>query len=222
MKPGTALAAKVCAGPLAVAAWIFLLPVSQAAAQASPALDTSIYRPGEVSRVTGNRADWTYICDIVVRLNQRFCSLFTTAAPEGSAEPISVTVSTSENGRPAAMASFPLMVALKDGVKLHILDKAGKAAKQRKAQLQVPFSGCDRKSCYLAWELSPGQIGALREGRSIRISYGYVPNGIEAEKLLSGFDPETASIAISGKGFAEALAATSEPLDQGAAQEGVK
>ena len=114
-------------------------PLRAQPAQAGPsafateAIDRGVFKEGEVRRLEGHFRSWRIVCDEVVRLKQRFCSLSTIGADAAGRPVAGLIVSTSDEGRPAALIHLPHGVALSQGVEVVAGPPAGSAALREKA-----------------------------------------------------------------------------------------
>ena len=147
-------------------------PASAQQAPASPftseAIDRGVFKEGEVRRLEGHFLSWRVVCDEVPRIKQRFCSLFTAGADAAGRPVTGLTVSTSDEGRPAAMIRLPHGVSIKRGLEVLTGPPAGNAPppakqplKEKAAVLKLAFPSCDAQGCITLWNLTPKQIAAL-------------------------------------------------------------
>lgn len=183
-------------------------------ALASPAIDRTLFRDGEVKRSTGEFGAWTAVCDEIVRLKQRFCSL-KASFYDASHQPIAeVLVSTGDNGRPAAMFRVALGAHIGSGVRVWLepITAGGRAAAKPQPQpnsRQLDYVVCDRTLCAAVWSLGPADIKALNAGATLRARI----------TRLRAFSPMSAPIAapqylqavegvVAGEGFSQAVNAT--------------
>ena len=182
-------------------------------ALASPAIDRTMFRDGEVQRTSGAYGAWTAVCDEVTRLKQRFCSLkasFLTSSNQPIAE---VLVSTGDNGRPAAMLRVALGAHIGSGVRVW-LDPAVAGGKATPAPAQQPvrkldYVTCDTSLCAAVWSLAPADIKALNAGATLRVRVTRVREfhpmltPIATQQRLLALDG-----AVAGGGFSQAVNAT--------------
>lgn len=165
---------------------------------ASAPIDASMFRDGEVRRTADSYAAWTLVCDVIPRLGHRFCSLSAAPSRLGSAS-VALTVSTGDDGRPAALLRLPLGLSLPFGVRIKPLGPGG-----GEPERQVSVALCSATSCEAVWSLSQGDIAALRSGSGLRIS---VRNW--RFDLPGRHDsPTPVTAMIDGHGFSEAVAAS--------------
>ena len=167
---------------------IGLLPAyAQSAAGAVPlasaAIDHTLYRDGEVRRLSGTFAAWTLVCDEVTRLKQRFCSLNTIARDATGATVAALTVSTGEDGRPAALLRIPASSGPNGRVEIAVMAKPSAPAGSTAAAKTPPPSkpseqvthlrppACDPAICTVVWTLPPAHIKALNLGGAIQVRY---------------------------------------------------
>lgn len=180
-----------------------VLPAGEAARAgdvlATAPIDPLMFRDGEVRRTADVYAAWTLVCDAIPRLGHRFCSLEATPSPLGATS-VALTVSTGDDGRPAALLRLPLGLSLPFGVRIKPLGPGGGEPERR-----IAVALCSAASCEAVWSLSPGDIASLRAGSGLRISvrsWRFVPPG------RSNSPPAPAVATIDGHGFAEAVAAS--------------
>ncbi len=176
-----------------------------------PAVDASIFRPGEVRRFTNQHGLWRSICDEVTRLNQRFCSLETSALDGTGRLAARILISTSENGKPAALATLPLGIHLGIGLRIQLPAKARSQAKSKSppGELIVPVIQCGGENCTAAWALSQQEIAALNSGGGLTVRFMMIqslhPFAAEISALRWHVMVEAK---ISPEGFRDAVAAS--------------
>jgi invasion protein IalB len=192
---------------------------------ASEAIDRSVFREGEVRRFEGHFKSWRVVCDEVPRLKQRFCSLSTMGADAAGRPVAALIVSTSDEGRPAALIHLPHGVALRQGLEVvagppalsaELQEKApGKekrAAKPREkpgAALKLTFPSCDAQGCMTLWNLTPAQIDALQAGTMLRMRFSMVPARNFWVTPQASRAPFPVNIVVDGAGFGDAIKASS-------------
>ena len=161
-------------------------PLRAQPAQAGPsafateAIDRGVFKEGEVRRLEGRFRSWRIVCDEVVRLKQRFCSLSTIGADAAGLPVAGLIVSTSDEGRPAALIHLPHGVALSQGVEVVAGPPAGSAALREKAPgggksagkprrseaaLKLAFPSCDAQGCMTLWNSDAGANRRASGGR---------------------------------------------------------
>ncbi len=204
-------------------------PLRAQPAQAGPsafateAIDRGVFKEGEVRRLEGRFRSWRIVCDEVVRLKQRFCSLSTIGADAAGRPVAGLIVSTSDEGRPAALIHLPHGVALSQGVEVVAGPPAGSAALREKAPgggksagkprrseaaLKLAFPSCDAQGCMTLWNLTPAQIGALQAGGTLRIRYSMLPARSFWLTPRAARPPSPMGIVVDGAGFADAIRAS--------------
>ena len=193
---------------------------------ASAAIDRTLYRDGEVRRLTGTFAAWTLVCDEVIRLKKRFCSLKTLAHdPAGTAIAV-LTFSTGEDGRPAALMRIP--ASWTPGTLIEIVPQlkaagpeiatktagkpAAKKAETPKAKPPIMYLRpvrCDERQCTLVWSLPAAHIEALNYGAGLLVRFQLAPEPTDAAvaKLTGGDGPAKVTGTIEAQGFAQAIEA---------------
>ena len=88
---------------------ILFLGIVTAVAQTSSSsltsvpIDPELFRDGAIKRFTGTRDGWSYVCDEVAKMKKRFCSLRTKLIDADGKVVAALTISTGEDGRPAAL-----------------------------------------------------------------------------------------------------------------------
>jgi len=186
----------------------------------SPAIDRNIFREGEVQRVSGNFGSWRVVCDVVARLNQRFCSLFGTAKDKDGRPLVGVVVTTTDKGQPAALLRLPTEVTVGSIVEISTsaastaIAKGQKAAKKAAAKkektgskLRLTVVSCDPKNCMTLWKLSPEQIGVLNSAGSLHVHYA-LKDAAAAQWEVGTTSGIGVDATVDGAGFVEAVNAT--------------
>jgi invasion protein IalB len=213
------------------AALMFAPPSRAQPAQAGPspfateAIDRSVFREGEVRRFEGHFKSWRVVCDEVARLKQRFCSLSTMGADAAGRPVAALIVSTSDEGRPAALIHLPHGVALRQGLEVVAGPPAWSAEHQEKAPgkekraakpkekpgeaLKLTFPSCDAQGCMTLWNLTPAQISALQAGSTLQIRFSMVPARNFWLTPQAGRAPSPVSVVVDGAGFGDAVRASS-------------
>lgn len=180
----------------------------------SAAIDASIFREGEVQRTTNTHAAWTVVCDEIARLKQRFCSLRTPIKHASGELAAVLTVSTGQDGRPAAMLKIASALVASGHVALTpIAAETPVTAAARQKPKPLPTSRikpltCDKGACTLIWTLTADQIAALNAGAGIRIVATPAADLSSLATLAPGKQavPKTTELTISPNGFAAAVA----------------
>ena len=167
-------------------------------ALATAAIDSSLYRDGEVQRRNQMFKAWALDCDEIIRMKQRFCSLRTLAYGQNGKSIARITISTDDRGQPAALLDLPLGVDL--GSWVEIVPEGGLILGQPSAALvpsarrlsaalrarspggrepmrtnlltaRLKVSVCDAYGCHAVWTLAPTDIAALRAGANLQLTY---------------------------------------------------
>lgn len=178
---------------------------------ASPAIDASMFRDGEVKRGIAEFGAWSTVCDEVARLRQRFCSLKARIHDPGGRMIAEMIVSTGDNGCPAAMLHIGAGVHIGSGAKLWLEPVQLKGAKKAVAKpaRQLYFISCEVRFCTAVWSLAGEDIAALNAGASVRLRvvqvkpFGPLTASIASPERLIALDG-----AAEGGGFAQAIAST--------------
>ena len=178
-----------------------------------------------MKRLTGAFGSWTLVCDEVTRLKQRVCSMRTLALDPAGAPIAIATVSTGDDGRPAAMVQIAAAWATGTWVEITPIAQtsvapalkpaagtgskgreAGKKAEPTKANPPVmklrPVT-CDAKNCTLVWTLAQAQITALNSGDGLRVHYLQAAAGPAPATGKSA--PVSVTGTINASGFAQAV-----------------
>jgi invasion protein IalB len=176
---------------------------------ATPAIDRTIYRDGQVRRSGATFGPWSVVCDEVVRLRQRFCSLETLGRDAAGAARVGLTVSTADDGKPAALLRLPFGVLLRDGVEVSV--SPGAPPPKGRAQpidppMRLQVVTCDSKACLTAWSLTASQLAALNGAGAIKFRF----RALAADRLGMNLAQSAAPVeaTISCLGFADAVQAT--------------
>lgn len=181
--------------------------VAQESNYATPAIDYNLFREGEVRRLKGDFKDWTATCDEVPRIKRRFCSLFAQGKNEAGQALLHVTVSTSDDGRPAAMIRLPFGVRLKNSIEVRAVP-AGKAKQRPEPETRLSVVNCDPQSCMTLWSLTQGQLVALNTGGEIRIRYSMPKQSFSWPIAPPRQNDAVIEAIIKGDGFHDAILAT--------------
>ena len=178
---------------------------------ASAAVDYTLYREGEVTRATAAFGGWTVVCDEIRRLHQRFCSLKTALRDAEDHSIAEITVSTGDNGRPAALIRIALGSYIGKGLRLWVEPVAAPKDKNppRLPEHQLDLITCDTKGCTAIWSLLPAEIAALNQGASIHLRLTRVKSLSLLTPVIAAPERLTAiEGAASGFGFSQAVAST--------------
>jgi invasion protein IalB len=181
---------------LLVAAVLLASPARAAEAApllASAPVDATVFRDGEVRRTAEPFGRWTLVCDGIPRLGHKFCSLRSDTVELGGA-PVSLLVSTGDDGRPAALLRLPFGLSLPYGLQVTPLGPS------RAIPRRVPVAVCSAGGCEAVWTLGPDEIAALRSGAGLRVAVrGW---------RFDGPAPAPVAAIVAGNGFAGAVAAS--------------
>lgn len=178
---------------------------------ASAAVDYTLYREGEVTRATASFGGWNVVCDEIRRLHQRFCSLKTALRDAEDHSIAEITVSTGDNGRPAALIRIALGSYIGKGLRLWVEPVATPKSKNpsRLPEHQLDLISCDAKGCTAIWSLLPAEISALNQGASIHLRLTRVKSLSLLTPVIAAPERLTAiEGAVSGFGFSQAVAST--------------
>ncbi len=176
--------------------------VGQAGTQpfVSEAVDKDMYKEGEVHRLNQKFQEWDVVCDEIVRQKRRFCSLSTFGKEASGRQLVHLTVSTSDDGKPAAMLRLPFGISIEKKIEIEIKLQA---KKPDILKLVVPY--CDVQGCLTVFALKPAFIEALNNKASFEIRFWIVEtsNYEITTPALRSYRPIRAF--FNGNGFAEAI-----------------
>ena len=191
----------------------------------SPAIDRSIFREGEVQRVSGDFQSWRVVCDVVARLNQRFCSLFAAGKDQDGRTVVRVVVTTSDEGQPAALLHLPVSVGVggpieitaipapaenqpKSKAKETKLKGASKKDRKKSEQQRLVVVSCDPESCMTLWKLSAEQIGTLNAVGTLHVRFSLMTEPTAGRGTAATTSSVPVEATIDGVGFADAVNAS--------------
>ena len=180
----------------------------------SPAFDSKVYNPDAVAQSRKDFGHWTLVCADIQGLNRRFCNVTSLAsAPDGKFF-VAIVVSTTDDGKPAAILRMPLLVSLREGVE--VATSAASAAKTKTklakaANRRVDFVNCEQQLCTSILPLAPTDLAALvgRGHMNLRVHVLVNDASIQTASLLPTSKP--LDVVFDGTGFAEALQASQKP-----------
>jgi invasion protein IalB len=176
----------------------------------TPAIDVSMFREGEVQRVNATFGAWSTVCDEIKRLNQRFCSLKAVMRDMNGQNIAHVTVSTSDNGKPAAIVRVGAGTHIGTGAHIRIEPVSMKGAKKSTSiDHPISFVTCDKAGCNAIWSLTHAEISALNKGAKIYIRIAQVrPFGPLVPVMSSPERLTMLEASVEGNGFAQAVNST--------------
>ncbi|MEQ1694677.1 MAG: hypothetical protein ABL901_02450 [Hyphomicrobiaceae bacterium] len=193
----------------------------------SVAIDPSLFREGAIKRFSGTHEAWNYVCDEVAKMKKRFCSL-RTAVKDGSGRVVAaLTVSTGEDGRPAALLKMAAASFNEAGIEVSVVAEgagaaagaagvtkaAAKGKSKAPAVTKVYPAACTGLVCQMVWTLPADQIAALSAGSGLQLRYTTPAPGVSSlAGALKGGAPQPVVVAVPGKGFAAAVDASVKPL----------
>ena len=179
----------------------------------SPMVDASLFRDGEVRRLSGAFGGWRVVCDEIPKLKQRYCSLKTAIVAEGTRIVGVIDVSTGDNGQPAALVRLPLGLLVQPG--LDIRFAASDAAQKPGGRPQAPLVRhlsiltCDRQACFALWTLTAAEIAGLRQEKPIAVRFQMATMAAGALPSLDRLNPPTSvEASVLPAGFASAIKAS--------------
>lgn len=159
---------------LAVAACAGAAP---AAELASAPVDRSLFRDGEVTNTDTVHGRWSVACEEVTRLHLRYCSLRTVVLDDRGSTAARLTVSTGDDGKPAALVDLPLGVRISSGVSIELGGGLAPPVRKRQAgsagpgQHVLQIVECDRRACYAVWNLRAEELQLLNAGAAMYLAY---------------------------------------------------
>lgn len=166
---------------------------------ASPGVQRDMFRDGEVRRIDETVEGWRVVCDEVARVKSRVCNIVAVGQDTQGVGWAALTMTTGDNGLPAAMLKLPFGVDMKAGVRVSVKDAKGV---ERVTRLRLV--SCAADGCMTLWPLSSAQIKALHAGRSMTVSFNVVRE--RAASLAMTVAPQSRPIEarIRGEGFLQA------------------
>lgn len=196
----------------------------------SAAVDPTVYRDGEVKRFSSAHGNWIVVCDEISRLKQRFCSLRTAIVDAAGTRVAVMTVSTGQDGRPAALVDMAATHVRGGALEIAVpkLTQAvaqttpkEKTATQSKSKTVAPAAAsttrlrpvsCDAGKCSLIWTLKPEQLQALNDGTGLELT---VTPGADLSSLAPQHSNQRAAIrlGVSAEGFKDAVGKSLQPFE---------
>jgi invasion protein IalB len=207
--------------PLAFLSFATPASADPSAFLASPAVDRNLYRDGEVLRTEGHYGPagakgWSLVCDEIPRLKQRYCNIITSAGGIGGVAgsgAVSLILSSSDDGHPAALMYLPLGIKLADGVTISVVmpdgapHRGNKASALAGAKMKLAIVTCDRRVCSTLWNLTREQLAALNSGGKIKIGYSWSFSQSSWSGISSVASAPVEAV-VDGAGFADAVSAS--------------
>ena len=188
---------------------------SEALAQesvATPALDTSIFKDGEVESKSFGSGEWYAKCQQIVKIRRRICNLLSSVSDNSGKLIGSVIIATTDAGIPAMMISIPSEISLKREISVygsHLSQVDGKVVKVEFAQA-VNAMICD-STCKYMFPLDPRVVFILNAGEGLKISSAPMESGAQNKKKKPVTVAVASNMIINGNGFAEVLAKSTSP-----------
>ena len=199
----------------------------------SVAIDTTLFRDGAVKRFSGTHEAWSYVCDEVTKMKQRFCSLRTKITDNEGRIVAALTVSTGDDGRPAGLLRIGTTSFDETGVEILAVNEAlprvaassskatsasppkptAKAKPSTPAITRLYPAACKVDTCEMVWTLTPEQIEALSSGSGLALRFRNATPGVSSLANALKASPRSAiQVAVSGRGFAAAVDASVKPI----------
>lgn len=175
---------------------------------ATPAIDPSIFKDGEVENRDFKFGEWYAKCQQIIRIKRRICNLLSSVADAGGKTAGSVIIATTDAGIPAMMISVPTEVTQRKAISVdasHLGKVDGSVVKVEFSQVVNPMI-CDN-TCKYMFPLDPKLVFILNAGEGIRVSTPPKERVAKKTKKKPPVPvPETKVMTISGQGFSETLA----------------
>ena len=174
----------------------------------SPAFDAKVYNANAIKQSQKKFANWSLICADLQDLNRRFCNLASLAKAADGNFFVAIVVSTTDDGKPAAVLRMPLSVSLREGVEVASSAAATKKPKPDKTPPRhIDFASCEQQICTSILPLKPTDLAALsgRGGLRLRI---HVLTAQQPQQVSLMLPSKTLDVVFDGAGFAEALQAS--------------
>ena len=192
---------------------------SAAAADAQPlssvALDPTLFREGAITRFSGTNESWNYVCDEIAKLKKRFCSLRTVLRNAEGRVVAALTISTGEDGRPAALLKMAATEFNETGIQISPVAELPPAKATRKSKPKTPSitklypASCTNDICQMVWTLPVDQIEALNAGTGLKMRYHTpVAGQSQLATALKNTPPAAVDVTIPSAGFSAAVDAS--------------
>ena len=220
-----ALLLAVFLGPLAV-----LAQALAGDSLTSVAIDPTLFREGAIKRFSGTHEAWSYVCDEVAKMKKRFCSLRTTVKDGTGRMVAALTVSTGEDGRPAALLRMAAASFNETGIEVSAVGDgegtaggagAGKGGGASVAQgkpkaaavTKLYPAACTGEVCEMVWTLPADHIAALSAGAGLQLRFTPARPGVPSlAGALKGDAAQPVVVVVASKGFAAAVDASVKPM----------
>ncbi len=190
----------------------------------SVAIDPTLFRDGAIKRFSGTHEAWSYVCDEVAKMKKRFCSLRTTVKDGQGHVVAALTVSTGEDGRPAALLKMAAARFNEAGIVVSAVgdgagaSKGGGAAaakgKPKPAAVTKLYpAACKGEVCEMVWTLPGDHIAALSAGEGLQLRFTPAKPGVPSlAGALKGDAVQPVVVVVASKGFAAAVDASVKPV----------
>ena len=172
---------------------------------ATPAIDASIFKDGEIEDRNFGFGDWHAKCQQIIKIKRRICNLLSTVATDGR-KIGSVIIATTDTGIPAMMIAIPEENSSKKAIFVtatHLGSVSGKAVKVEFSQVVNPML-CD-STCKYIFPLDPKLVFILNAGGNVQILPFKEDIVRRNKKIKPPTHSEAKSMTIVGLGFAETL-----------------
>lgn len=177
---------------------------------ATPAIDESLFKEGAVEQRETTFDAWHLRCQEIVKMRRRFCNLLSDVTDSDGKRRGSLLLATDDLGNPAVLIAITAPVRLDRPLTVksgYSLPQKGRPPKVR-YEKSLYVMDCDT-SCKFLFAADSKLISALNEGADVTVS-GYVARPLEEFWLLPMQKTDTFVLTIRGKGFADALKASTE------------
>lgn len=191
----------------------------------SIAIDPTLFRDGAITRFSGTHDNWNYVCDEVAKMKKRFCSLRSTLKDSQGRIVAALTISTGEDGRPAALLRMAANEFDETGIEIAALappaaakptgNKDGAKSKPKPpAATKLYPAACAADICQMVWTLPVDHIEALNAGSGLRMRYfRSMPRQSSLATALKSAPPAAIEVLIPAAGFSAAVDASTKPLN---------
>ena len=187
---------------------IFSPGISAQEIVATPAIDPSIFKDGEVESRDFKFGEWYAKCQQIIKIKRRICNLLSSVSDADGKPAGSVIIATTDAGIPAMMVSIPSEVTQKKAISVdatHLGKVDGSVVKVEFSQVVNPMI-CDT-TCKYMFPLDPKLVFILNAGEGVRISAPPKERVARSTKKKPPPAPGgTKVMTIQGRGFSEALA----------------
>lgn len=187
---------------------VFSSGISAQEIVATPAIDPSIFKDGEVESRDFKFGEWYAKCQQIIKIKRRICNLLSSVSNADGKSAGSVIIATTDAGIPAMMISIPSEISQKKAISVdatHLGKVDGSVVKVEFFQVVNPMI-CDNTCKYL-FPLDPKLVFILNAGEGVRLSTPPKERVARpTKKKPTPAQGETKIMTIPGRGFSETLA----------------